>query len=262
MKLKEKKALYRLREIASILRSEGGCAWDKKQTHESLKPYLIEESYELCDAIDSGEPEHIREELGDLLYQVYAHSRIAEEKGYFTIEDVAGDISDKLVNRHPHVFENDGDNLTAEEVTNRWEMIKKSEKKNRESILDGVPRALPALLMSYRIQQKVSRAGFDWERTEDVIAKLDEEISEFKEALEKGERSEIVDEAGDMLFVLVNILRYFEINAEDALSGANRKFIKRFRFIEKRAAADNRKLEDMTLKEMDAIWDQAKTQGL
>jgi tetrapyrrole methylase family protein/MazG family protein len=253
----ESKPLYRLREIAAILRGENGCAWDRKQSHDSLKPYLIEEAYELYDAIESGDAEHMKEELGDVLYQVYAHARIADEKGLFTIDDVAEGISEKLVRRHPHVF-GEEQALTPDEVTDRWEKLKRDEKSHRESILDGVPRMLPALLKAYRIQQKVSRVGFDWEKPADVVAKLDEEVTEFKEALESGDPAQVLDEAGDLLFVMVNILRFFSINAEEALQKANDKFIGRFREVEILADKEGRQLESMTLAEMDILWKEAK----
>ncbi|HSV97621.1 MAG TPA: nucleoside triphosphate pyrophosphohydrolase [Spirochaetota bacterium] len=261
MEFKEKRPLYALEELASILRAESGCAWDRAQTSRTLKPYLIEEAYEVYEAIDSGDPENLREELGDLLYQVYAHAQIAREENRFTIDDVARGIVEKLVYRHPHVFGGEKAS-SANEVIERWESIKKKEKEHRESILEGVPAHLPSLLKAYRVQQKVSRVGFDWEKTEDVIAKLDEEVAEFKEALsskpDEGWTARMEDEMGDILFSMVNIARFLDINAEDALNRTVNKFINRFRTLEKEASARGRKLEEMTLTEMDELWEAAK----
>ncbi len=259
MEFKETRPLYLLAEIASILRSPNGCAWDRAQTSVTLRPYLIEEAYELYEAIGGGDPAEIREELGDLIYQVYAHAQIASEAGQFTIDDVAQGIVTKLIGRHPHVF---GDETahTADEVTDKWERIKKKEKAHRESILDGVPASLPALLKSYRVQQKASRIGFDWERIDGVVDKLDEEVAEFKEALARSPKGspEIEEEMGDMLFTLVNIARFAGVNPEDALARTVNKFMARFRFVEKEAAALGRTLEEMDLEEMDALWERAK----
>lgn len=261
MEFREKRPLYMLEELAAILRAENGCAWDREQTSRTLKPYLIEEAYEVYEAIDSDDPDNLREELGDLLYQVYAHAQIAREEDRFTIDDVARGIVQKLVFRHPHVF--GGEKASdANQVIERWERIKKKEKAHRESILDGVPSHLPSLLKAYRVQQKVARVGFDWEKTEDVIAKLDEEVAEFKEALasgtdgDAGDRME--DEMGDILFTMVNIARFLGINAEDALNRTVKKFMDRFRTIEKEAAARGGKLEEMSPAELDRLWEAAK----
>ena len=261
MEFREKRPLYALEELASILRAENGCAWDREQTSRTLKPYLIEEAYEVYEAIDSGDPGDLREELGDLLYQVYAHAQIAREESMFTIDDVAQGIVDKLVYRHPHVFGGEKA-ASSSEVIERWERIKKKEKAHRESILDGVPAHLPSLLKAYRVQQKVSRVGFDWTKAEDIIAKLDEEVAEFKEALssepEEDRTARMEDEMGDVLFTMVNIARFLGINAEDALNRTVNKFMGRFRTIERDAAAGGRNLEDMSLAEMDEMWEAAK----
>jgi len=258
MNFNEKRPLYILEEIAAILRGENGCAWDREQTSKSLKPYLIEEAYEVYDAIESGNTEEIKEELGDLLYQVYAHSQIAAEKGLFTIDDVAKGIAHKLVHRHPHVF---GEEVitSADEVSDRWEKIKKKEKSHRESILDGVPRHEPALLRAYRIQQKVSRIGFDWEKIEDVINKIDEEVDELKKAVADNDRDAIVDESGDILFSIVNALRFISVNPEEALTGAIQKFISRFRHVEKAADAMGRDMDEMSIIELEELWQDSKT---
>lgn len=257
MEFKEKRPLYLFEEIISILRGEHGCPWDKKQTHLTLRPYLIEETYEAIDAIESGDPGHMKEELGDILLQIYLHAEIAREQGTFTIDDVARSIIDKIILRHPHVF---GDDRVrdADQVVERWEEIKKKEKPNRESMLDGVPKHLPALLKAYRIQQKVSRVGFDWEKIEDVAAKLDEEVKEFKEALVSQDNARITDEAGDILFSIANLLRFIHINPEEALTSTINKFTARFRHIEKRAGEMKKNLEEMTIDEMERLWQEAK----
>jgi tetrapyrrole methylase family protein / MazG family protein len=261
MKFKEEKPLYMLMELASILRKK--CPWDKEQTSKSLKPYLIEEAYEAYEAIESDDDEHMKEELGDLLYQIYAHSEIAherEEKG-FTIDDVANGIIEKLIRRHPHVFGGEEVN-DKHDVIRNWEIIKKKEKTHRESILDGVPKELPALLKAYRIQQKASRVGFDWKEEEDIIKKLDEEITEFKEVLKNTDREKLKEEAGDILFTIVNILRFIDINPEEALSLTIKKFIHRFKFIERESAKEKKNLNEMSLSEMDELWEKAKHTGL
>ncbi len=253
-----KKPLYKLRDIASVLRSENGCAWDKKQTFSSLKPYLIEEAYEVYDAIDSNNTENLKEELGDLLYQVYAHAQIASELNLFDIDDVAEEISSKLIRRHPHVFGDE--NITdSDKVKARWEEIKKTEKTERESILDGIPNQLPALVKAYRVQEKVSHIGFDWEKAEDAAAKIDEEIGEFREALKNEDKTRITEEAGDVLFSIINVMRLSGIDAEDALRKTIDKFINRFRYIEKESARESRSLDKMSLEEMENLWQKAKS---
>lgn len=257
MQSKDIKPLYRLRKIAAELRAEKGCAWDREQTFSSLKPYLIEEAYEVYDAIDSKDPENLKEELGDLLYQIYAHSQIASELSLFDIDDVAEGISKKLILRHPHVFGNES--ITdSKKVKERWEEIKKVEKSERESILDGVPAHLPALVKAYRIQEKVSQVGFDWEKAEDAAAKIDEEIGEFREAMQSGDKDKITEEAGDVLFSVVNIMRLSNIDAEDALRKTIDKFITRFKYIEKESKQQNRSLKEMSIQEMEELWQKAK----
>lgn len=251
------KDFERLIEIMASLRGEKGCPWDKEQTRESLKPFLIEETYEVLEAIDEKDPEKIKEELGDLLFQIIFHSRIAEEKGEFNIHDVIRKISDKMIARHPHVFGEERFE-TSEEVLRQWEERKKEEGKIRESILEGIPKELPSLLRAQRIQARAARVGFDWERVEDVLKKLDEEIKEFKEALDKREQTAIEDELGDIFFVLVNISRFVGVNPEDALRKTISKFISRFRYIEMKAVEAGKSLSDMTLEEMDSLWEEAK----
>ncbi len=257
MNLKETKPLYILKEIASILRSENGCAWDKEQTSKTLKPYLIEEAYEVYDAIDMNDDENLKEELGDLLYQIYAHSQIASEAGLFTLDDVAEAIAAKLIRRHPHVF-GDDKQATADEVKEKWEKIKTEEKSGRESILDGVPKGMPALLKAYRIQEKVSRIGFDWESINGAEDKLDEEITELKEAVKLRDHEKISDEAGDVLFSIVNVLRFAGVEPEAALNSTIKKFTGRFKYIEKKSADSSKQISQMSLSEMEELWEEAK----
>jgi len=239
------------------LRSEDGCPWDREQTRESLKPFLIEETYEVIEAIDEGDPDKIREELGDLLFQIIFHAQIGEENGEFDIDDVVRGITEKMLARHPHVFGEEKYG-SASEVLEKWEEHKKREGKLRESILDGIPEAMPALLRAHRLQDRASRVGFDWKRVDDVMVKLEEELREFREALKKKDQSEIEDELGDIFFVLVNVSRFVGVNPEDALRKTISKFIKRFRHIEIKAAEEGKNLSDMTLEEMDALWESAK----
>lgn len=248
----------KLLEIMSTLRSENGCPWDKEQTRESLKPFLIEETYEVLDALDEGDPEKIKEELGDLLFQIVFHCQIAKEKGEFDIDEVIKKIIDKMIARHPHVFGEEKFE-TSEEVLKQWEERKREEGKLRESILEGIPKELPSLLRAQRLQARAARVGFDWKRVEDVIEKLEEELHEFKVALKNNKnQKEIEDELGDIFFVLVNISRFVGVNPEDALRKTISKFISRFRYIEMKAKDTGKSLSDMTLEEMDALWNEAK----
>jgi tetrapyrrole methylase family protein/MazG family protein len=246
-----------LLKIMEALRSEKGCPWDKEQTRESLKPFILEEAYELIEAIDENDPEKIKEELGDLLFQIVFQCQIAKEKNQFQISGVIEKIIKKMIARHPHVF-GKADYKTTDEVLVHWEKQKKLEGKSRESILEGIPVALPSLLRAHRLQDRAARVGFDWEKVEDVLKKLDEELKEFKEALETKSQDEIENELGDIFFMLVNISRFIGINPEDALRKTISKFISRFRYIEMSAAEHGKKLSDMTLKEMDRLWDEAK----
>jgi len=251
----------RLVEIMARLRGPGGCPWDREQTHESLKPFLVEETYEVLEAIDEGEPGKVREELGDLLFQVVFHARLAEEEGRYDMDGVLDGIEKKMIRRHPHVF-GDKELASSAEVLADWETMKKLEDgyRTRKSILDGVPRELPALIRAHRLQERAARVGFDWEKVEDVKAKLDEEVAEFKDTLEKGDRSLMEDELGDIFFALVNIARFLGVNPEDALRKTISKFISRFQYIEERASASGRELAGMTLDEMDALWEESKNE--
>ena len=241
----------------TALRGEKGCPWDKEQTRESLKPFLVEETYEVLEAIDEGDPEKIREELGDLLFQIIFHCQLAKERREFDVNDVVRKISEKMIGRHPHVF-GGATYETSEDVMKQWEERKKEEGKSRESILEGIPRELPSLLKAHRIQTRASRVGFDWKQVEDVVEKLDEELQEFRDALEKKDQQEIEDELGDVFFVLVNISRFVGVNPEDALRKTISKFISRFRYVEMKAAESGKSLSGMSLEEMDALWDEAK----
>ena len=246
-------------DIMAKLRSEAGCPWDREQTHQSLRPYLIEEAYEVLDALDNGEDGDFRDELGDLLLQVVFHAQIANEEKRFDIHDVARAINDKLVRRHPHVF---GDTRadTADEVLTNWEKIKREEKgdEGRRSVLDGLPAGMPALLRAYRIQEKVARVNFDWDDVKEVLEKVSEEIVEVRRALENGDRAEIEEEMGDLLFSLVNLSRHLNVPPEDALRRSNDKFIRRFRYIEAALELKGENLERATFEELDALWEEAK----
>ncbi len=250
-------SFQKLLGIMAALRAENGCPWDREQTRESLTPYLVEETYEVLEAIEENSPHKIKEELGDLLFQIVFHCQLAKERGEFSMEDVIDAISQKMIGRHPHVFGN-ANYETSEQVLKQWEERKKEEGKNRESILEGVPKELPSLLKAHRIQSRAARVGFDWNRISDVMEKLDEELSEFREALDQKDQAGIEDELGDVFFVLVNISRFVGVNPEDALRKTISKFISRFRYIEMKAASAGQKLSDMTLEEMDALWDEAK----
>lgn len=246
-----------LLHIMEKLRSKNGCPWDKVQTRESLKPYIIEEAYELVEAIEANDPGNIKEELGDLLFQIVFQCQVAKEKDEFTMSDVIRGIGTKMIARHPHVF-GDAECGPPEEVIGQWEVLKKEEGKLRESILDGVPRAMSSLLRAHRLQKRAAQVGFDWEKVEDVLKKVDEEMLEFQEALKSGRREEMEDELGDIFFMLVNLSRFIGVNPEDAHRKTISKFIHRFRYIEMKAAEQGRQLSEMTLEEMDRLWDEAK----
>jgi tetrapyrrole methylase family protein / MazG family protein len=248
----------RLLEIVATLRSPDGCPWDKKQNHKSLKPYLIEEAYEVIAAIEMGDDEKLSEELGDLLSQIVMHAQLANERDAFNMENVAGKIADKLVERHPHIFAQKKD-LTADEVLHNWEKIKlEKAKEPGYSILQGVPPSLPALLKAFRVQEKVGRYGFDWKKPDDVIAKVREEVAEFEEALQSGEKSKQEHELGDLLFSLVNLGRHLGLQPEEALNAAIRRFTGRFQYIEDKLREKGKTLSNSNLEEMDSLWDEAK----
>jgi len=240
-------------ELIQTLRKE--CPWDRKQTHESIKDNLIEEAYEAVEAIDEQNFDELKKELGDLLLHVVFQTNMADEKDEFDIEDVVYSLQDKLIRRHPHVFE-DVEAENEEKVAKNWEQIKKDE--GRESVLDGIPRHLPALIKAQRMQEKAANSGFDWPEAEGAWEKLLEELDEFKEALQNSDEQHKTDEYGDFLFTIVNYGRFFNLNAEDALRQTNKKFDSRFRFVEESVAKTDRPMKDVTLEEMEKYWEQAK----
>ncbi|MEZ5307236.1 MAG: nucleoside triphosphate pyrophosphohydrolase [Pyrinomonadaceae bacterium] len=262
------KEFERLVSVMERLRAPGGCPWDREQTYESLGKYLLEESYEAYEAIqhatETGDVTHLKEELGDVLLQVVFHATIGKERGEFDIEDVAEDVATKLVLRHPHVFE-DKQLETADDVLNNWDQLKKSEREQRgieekkgESILDEVPVTFPALIEGNKISKKAAKTGFDWENTDQIFEKLDEESNELRQAIEAGDAKSLEEEIGDLLFVVVNLARKLGVEPEDALKKTNRKFRKRFAFVERELRAEGRSTEEATLAEMDAAWERAK----
>ena len=269
-------------ELMATLRAEKGCPWDRKQTHESLKPYLLEEAYEVLETIDQHDMPKLKEELGDVLLQVIFHSQISAEQGTFTIENVLETLAEKLIRRHPHVF-GPGDQApgvtTSEHVLSQWEQIKQAEREaagGTGSALDGVPKTLPALLRAYQTQARAARVGFDWPHNatglEQVFAKITEEIEELREALTQAQQQtngsaiphqstgqdQVEAELGDLLFSLVNLARFIKVNPEEALRRATNRFIDRFHLVEAGAAQQGRTLTEMTLAEMDELWEEAK----
>jgi len=248
----------RLKEVISTLRGPQGCDWDKAQTHESLREYLIEEAYELIDAINEQDDEGIIEELGDVLLQVMLHSQIGEDDGYFTIDDVIKSITTKMLHRHPHVF-SDTHVDSVEEIHKNWEQLKQEEKGDkRQSILDGVPKHLPALLKAFKLQKKAAKVGFDWDNAQDIWDKLEEEIEEVQEAIQNNDQTEMINELGDVLFVVVNLARFYKVNPELALEKSNQKFFSRFTYIERQLRKHGQDINNTSLEEMDSFWNQAK----
>lgn len=244
--------------IMRRLRAPGGCPWDAEQTHESLTRYLLEEAYEVIEAIETHSADHLREELGDLLLQPVFHAAIAEESGSFTIDDVIQTLCDKLVRRHPHVFGDMEISDSSAQVEN-WERIKKHEKgAERPSALSGVPPQLPALLKAQKITEKASRVGFDWEHVDQVMAKVMEELHEFEEAMAMGDNDRMEAELGDLLFAIVNLGRFLSINPEEALRKTINRFRNRFRYVEERLADQGRQMVSTPLEEMDLLWEEAK----
>lgn len=251
-------ALARVIDTLDILRVK--CPWDAKQTNLSLRPNTIEEVYELCDALLNDDNDNIRKELGDVLLHVLFYAKIGEEKGKFDIADVADALNSKLIFRHPHVF-GDTQADTSEQVKQNWEELKLKEKGGNKTVLSGVPKALPALIKADRITEKAANVGFDWQTREQVWDKVDEEMGEFRRAAESGDRDAMEAEMGDLLFAVVNASRLYGINPENALDRTNAKFIARFNHIEQRAKEQGRSLREMSLEEMDALWNEAKKLG-
>jgi tetrapyrrole methylase family protein / MazG family protein len=251
----------RLVEIMATLRSPAGCPWDRAQDSTSLKPYLLEEAYEVLEALEEGTPHKLKDELGDLLFQVIFHAQLAHERGDFDVYDILAGTIAKMTRRHPHVFGSAAAS-TPKEALQNWEEIKRQEKTATQatSVLDGVPRQLPSLLRAQRLQDKASRVGFDWQHVEQVWEKMSEELQELRAAMNQGNRAAIEAELGDVLFVLVNLARFLEINPDEALHKTTTKFIHRFQFIERELNRQSKTPKQATLAEMDALWEQAKQQ--
>ena len=263
--LKRYADIQKIVNLVEQLRGEEGCPWDKEQTKETLKPMLIEETYEVLDALDSTNPMELKEELGDLLFQIVFHAQIAFEKAEFHLADVIDRLHEKMVRRHPHIFGN-ANLKTAQDVLKNWEDIKAAEKgiestscpDSEKSLLNGMPSRLPALHRAYQITAKASRVGFDWPDLEGILQKLREEASEILEAQSQQDPLKIKDEVGDLLFAAVNISRFLGIDPETALRSSNDKFERRFRYIETAIKRDGRELKNASLSEMDALWNEAK----
>ncbi len=260
MHSKEEKmqALGRVIDTLDILRVK--CPWDAKQTNESLRPNTIEETYELCSALMDDDADGIRKELGDVLLHILFYSKIAQEKGQFDIADVADALNAKLIFRHPHVFGNVSVK-DSHDVELNWEQIKLKEKGGNKTVLAGVPDALPAMIKADRIQEKAANVGFDWDCREQVWDKVQEEVGEFADAARAGDTAEMEAEMGDVLFSVINAARLYGINPENALERTNRKFIRRFNYLEAEATRQGRSLKEMSLDEMEAIWQEAKKLG-
>ncbi len=252
-----KKTFDEVVELMARLRAPNGCPWDREQTHRSLRTYLLEEAYEVLDAIERDDAEALKDELGDLLLQVVFHAQMAREQGRFGIDDVLTGLHEKLTRRHPHVF-GEGKADTPQQVVHNWEALKAAERNERGSALDGVGAQLPALLEAFQLTRKAAQVGFDWEKPADVLAKLDEEVAEVRQEVRTNENERLEGELGDLLFVVVNLARKLNVDPEVALRRANRKFVERFRHIEGELARQGKRPEDSTLEEMDALWDKAK----
>lgn len=239
---------------------EGGCPWDREQNLETLKPFLIEECYELIDAIDSGDVEKHKDELGDMLLQIVFQVQLRQEAGQFGFDDICTVLAEKLIRRHPHVFADD--KVTgSKEVLTKWEEIKNKEKKNgKRSVVDGVPKHLPALMKAHQVQSRAARVGFDWSAIHDVMAKLEEELEETKEAMRSGNRDHIAEEIGDLLFSVVNLSRFQKLHAEELLAATVRKFSRRFQSVESLVHAQGKQMTDCSLQELDNFWNEVKRQ--
>lgn len=253
------KPIDRLLEIMRQLRGPGGCPWDREQTLDSLKSNLVEETYEVIDAIESGDRAELRGELGDLLLQVVFQAQICDEAGQFNFDDVVNGIADKLVRRHPHVF-GDVQAATSGEVLQNWEKIKKTEKggETPRSLVEGIPRHLPALAKAHLVQKRVARAGFEWDEVGGVVDKLDEELAEVKEAMAQKDASAIREELGDLMFSVVNLSRYLGHEPEEILNENIAKFMRRFQSLETRLHTEGREIEKCSLAELDAVWNAVK----
>ncbi|MCM1079487.1 MAG: nucleoside triphosphate pyrophosphohydrolase [Bacteroidales bacterium] len=248
-------AFGRLLDVMETLRVK--CPWDRKQTNESLRPHTIEEAYELCDALMKDDKKEIIKELGDIMEHAVFYSILGSEKGDFDIADVCNKETDKLIFRHPHIYGGQQAE-TSDDVSQLWERVKQKEKDGNKTVLSGVPAALPSLIKAYRIQDKARNVGFDWDEREQVWDKVYEEIGELKAEFESGDKEKAINELGDFLFAVVNASRLYHLNPDTALERTNRKFIRRFNYIEEKAREMGKELQDMTLKEMDQFWDEAK----
>lgn len=272
---KQMKAFGRLLDVLDVLRDE--CPWDKKQTNQSLRPNTIEEVYELCDALVKDDTSNICKELGDVLLHVCFYAKIADEDKKFDIADVCNMLTDKLIYRHPHIYAptqigkdspvplsssefqgQDKETTTAEEVLVNWEQLKLREKDGNKGVLSGVPEALPSLIKAFRVQEKAANVGFDWPDKSGVWNKVEEELAELKAELDVCDKVKAEQEFGDFLFSLINVCRHFKINPDNALEQTNKKFVRRFEYIEKKAAECNKKLNEMSLEQMDELWNEAK----
>lgn len=269
---KKKKAFARALGVMQTLRSD--CPWDAKQNNESIRQNTIEETYELAEALIKGDAKEIQKECGDVLEQIFFYSMFAEEKGQFDMGDICNAMCDKLVFRHPHVFNPDGSLISEvgakngievsnpDEVSKLWEVVKQKEKDGNKTILSGIPGSLPALVKAYRIQDKARNAGFDWEKREDVWDKVKEEIGEFQQEVANMDKDKMEAEFGDLLFSLINAARLYKIKPDNALERTNQKFIRRFTYVETKAKEQGKMINDMTLSEMDELWNEAKKEGL
>lgn len=269
---KKKEAFARALGVMQTLRSD--CPWDAKQNNESIRQNTIEETYELAEALIKGDAKEIQKECGDVLEQIFFYSMFAEEKGQFDMGDICNAMCDKLVFRHPHVFNPDGSLISEvgakngievnnpDEVSKLWEVVKQKEKDGNKTILSGIPGSLPALVKAYRIQDKARNAGFDWEKREDVWDKVKEEIAEFQQEVANMDKDKMEAEFGDLLFSLINAARLYKIKPDNALERTNQKFIRRFTYVETKAKEQGKMINDMTLSEMDELWNEAKKEGL
>ena len=246
--------LEKLVDIIAVLRSENGCEWDREQTHKSLRPNMLEEAYEAVDAIDDGDIPNLREELGDVLLQVVLHAQIAKDNNEFDIEDVAKELSEKLIHRHPHVFGNQKVESTQDIIDN-WDKLKKEEKTYRKSVLDGISKSQSALMSAQKISKKVVKVGFEWDSVDSLKNCIKSEYKEFEEAVKAGDKDHMEDEMGDILFATVNLARWYKIDAEQALLRANKKFMKRFQKMEE---IKTKPFEDYTFDEFNDLWKKAK----
>ncbi|MDX1994269.1 MAG: nucleoside triphosphate pyrophosphohydrolase [bacterium] len=262
--LGDKSSFEEFQEIIAHLRAPEGCPWDREQTHDSLRPFLLEEAYEVLEAIENDDPQHLAEELGDLLLQIVLHTQIAIDDGEFYMSDVVRHVNHKMIRRHPHVWGTVEVNGNSEKVVANWDALKKQEQaakgERRESALDGIPKALPALKQAHEVQRKAAKVGFDWDNRADVKAKIAEEIAEIEDA--QDDPDQMTKEMGDLLFSVVNWARWLKIDPELALRDANARFSRRFRYIEKALGAQGKSPTDSTLSEMDTLWNEAKRQGL